>query len=109
MAGKSESLRGLAAVKVVCSRTRGKRGDQTHSLRCRWIEKVQVQAVPFLSPSRFCPRPVFVRAGAPLGPAEFVESAERKFGRKWRARGRPPKKEAQVEKGTERTTSVSSA
>jgi putative transposase len=48
-------------------------------------------------------------AGAPLGPAEFVESTERKFGRKWRARGRPPKKDAQVEKGTERTASVSSA
>jgi putative transposase len=39
-------------------------------------------------------------AGAPLGPAEFVEEMERRFGRQWRRRGRPRREMGKVEHGT---------
>ena len=37
-------------------------------------------------------------AGAPLGPAEFVEEMEKRFGRQWRRRGRPRRRPETVEK-----------
>jgi len=46
-------------------------------------------------------------AGAPLGSTEFVESMEQKFGRQWRARGRPAKKGIEGKKGTERSAAFS--
>ncbi len=46
-------------------------------------------------------------AGAALGPVEFIESAERHFGRQWRRPGRPPKKGVARETGMEPPASAS--
>jgi putative transposase len=46
-------------------------------------------------------------AGRPLGPSQFLEEAEAKFGRRWRPVGRA-KKSVKTEKGTERSASVAS-
>jgi putative transposase len=46
-------------------------------------------------------------AGAPLGPAEFVEEMERRFGRQWLRNGRPQRNSAKTENGTEATAPIS--
>ena len=48
-------------------------------------------------------------AGAPLGPAEFVEEMERRFGRQWLHNGRPQGNPAKAENGTEATAPISIA
>ena len=48
-------------------------------------------------------------AGAPLGTPEFQQELEERLGRRWRPRGRPPKREARGEDGSQLCTPLSIA